>query len=341
MSSDVPWITFPGATSGGYYRIPPSVPFTVQANPDASPRVGHVIVNYGAVSSSLTVTQNGSACSFSISPQTVSVPAAGGSAAFSVAASPAACIPIFDYDPYWSIGPHGTSPNYTVSVPANTGGARTAHLAIVGADGQDVAPFTVTQPGPLPVALNCSQATGGKAVGSPYQTVYCDATGDSPPFHWSITGGALPAGVSLGPATGQATTVAGTLTSSGPFLYQVQVTDSALPPRSVSKTFQGAVGPPLQIACPGADTPVSAGSTYSVSCGVSGGVAPYTWSAAGGLSIAGNGESAIASAIATSPGFFHLLGVRHRRERPTGQCEDQPDCPSHAALAGQLRTAGS
>ncbi len=50
------------------------------------------------------------------------------------------------------------------------------------------------------------------------------ATGGTTPYSWSLAGGALPAGLSLNPATG---VISGTPTSSGTFPVTVQVTDAA------------------------------------------------------------------------------------------------------------------
>ncbi len=60
------------------------------------------------------------------------------------------------------------------------------------------------------------------------------------PFAWSVTGGSLPTGISLGGQTGYLT---GTPTQSGTFDFTVQVTDSQNPPAGADKQLQIAVLP--------------------------------------------------------------------------------------------------
>lgn len=67
------------------------------------------------------------------------------------------------------------------------------------------------------------------------------AAGGNPPLKWS---GALPANLSLNPETGR---IQGTLARAGSFKFEVKVTDSSIPPRSVSKSFQLTVNPALAV----------------------------------------------------------------------------------------------
>ena len=75
-------------------------------------------------------------------------------------------------------------------------------------------------------------------IGTPYidQIV---ATGGVGTLTFAVTQGTLPAGLSLGPATGAIT---GTPTANGASFFDVTVTDSAIPPNTVTKTLSIVVG---------------------------------------------------------------------------------------------------
>jgi len=305
--SDVSWITLSGATSGGLVPTLMGIPFSVAANPGSTPRTGHVIVSYGASSESLPVVQNGSSCSDTVNPQSASVPAAGGSVSFSVTSSPSGCVPLYTVDPNWTVFPIGVAPNYTLTIPANTGGSRTSTLTFGGGGSLPVATFTVSQAGPVPLDLSCSQFTGADVVGRAYPEAVCQVTGNSPPFYWSIASGAPPAGASLSPSTGVAVTVSGVISAAGPFAYEVQVTDSAVPPRTASYKFQGIAAAPLQVSCPGSGGTYPPNTAFTVTCTASGGAAPYTWSVSQGYSIASSGATATVSGNTGAAGIIYYF----------------------------------
>lgn len=68
-------------------------------------------------------------------------------------------------------------------------------------------------------------------VGTPYDQVI-EATG-TPPYAWSIQSGALPTGLTLGPATGQ---ISGTPSANGTFNFTVRATDDVAPPPAFDAT---------------------------------------------------------------------------------------------------------
>lgn len=68
-----------------------------------------------------------------------------------------------------------------------------------------------------------SATLGNAVLGSPY-TQPLAASGGVPPYLWSITAGALPAGLSLDPATG---TISGAPSANGNFPFTVQVSDNS------------------------------------------------------------------------------------------------------------------
>ena len=77
------------------------------------------------------------------------------------------------------------------------------------------------KPSEQPLTVQCAAATTIQ-LGVPYNS-QAIASGGSGAYQFAITGGALPAGIALNPATGA---ISGTPTADGTFSYTVQVTDS-------------------------------------------------------------------------------------------------------------------
>jgi hypothetical protein len=139
--SDVPWITTSSTGSGNG-----TVTFSVAANPNSSPRTGHLTI----ADQVFTVTQDGAVnCTFSISPTSQSFPASGGAGSVNVTAPGGCNWTATSNDPFITITSGGSgSGNGTVgySVLANTGSSRSGTLTIAGQT------YTVSQSG----AVNCT-----------------------------------------------------------------------------------------------------------------------------------------------------------------------------------------
>ena len=107
---------------------------------------------------------------------------------------------------------------FTVTVTDSTGTTGSGSLSIL-----------VNPSSPVSVkTTSVSKATQGKAYSKALV-----ATGGTNPDTWSVTPGALPAGLSL-TAGG---TITGTPTVSGTFTFTVRVTDSSVPPTTGSRAF--------------------------------------------------------------------------------------------------------
>jgi Putative Ig domain len=153
----------------------------------------------------------------------------------------------------------------------------------------DVAPLAVTT-----VAL--PQGT----VGTLYSATLA-AAGGVPKYTWSITAGALPAGLKLHPATGL---ISGTPTGTGTTDFTVTVTDAESPPASASATESITVPAALKVTT--VSLPAAAvGSPYSATLTAVGGVLPYTWSIPAGTLPAGltlDPSTGVISGIPSAPG---------------------------------------
>lgn len=127
---------------------------------------------------------------------------------------------------------------------------------------------------PAPLAITTAALPTGVA-GTAYNATVA-AAGGTPAYNWSATG--LPSGLSIDPSTGQIT---GTPGAAGTSSVTVTVTDSGSPtPQTVSKTFSLTILVPLSITTTALPSGVI-NVAYSATVNATGGVPPYSWSAAG------------------------------------------------------------
>jgi Putative Ig domain/Concanavalin A-like lectin/glucanases superfamily len=99
-------------------------------------------------------------------------------------------------------------------------------------------------------------------------------TGGTAPYEWHVTGGDLPDGITLAPATG---TLAGVPMQTGRYQVTVQVADAS--DRTATQELS------LFVASPALSFPVppgEAGAAYHHELSVTGGTAPYEWHVTGG-----------------------------------------------------------
>lgn len=155
-------------------------------------------------------------------------------------------------------------------------------------------------------------------VGTPYNQ-QITASGGQGPYSYSVTSGALPAGLTIGPATGA---VNGTPTVAGDFPFIVTVTDANHLTDSASYSLK--VNPSAPNPVPDKTASVAAGATALVdlTTGVAGGpfsnaiALPVMPSTAGVASIVSNGANTYSLQFVPAPGFtgeakvqYMLLGM--------------------------------
>ncbi len=185
-TSSVPWITFSGASSGSGSA---TVSLVVSANAGAE-RNGTVSIGGQTV----TVRQ-GQGCSFTIAPESQTLPSAGGTGSVSVTA-PGGCGWTAASNVDWITVTQGSSGsgNGTVqfTVAATTGPSRTGTMTIAGRT------FTVTQGQGCTVALNpSSQAVplaGGSGTFNVVTAAGCGWTAATTDSWVTITAGATGSG---------------------------------------------------------------------------------------------------------------------------------------------------
>ncbi len=96
------------------------------------------------------------------------------------------------------------------------------------------------------------------------------------PYTWSVTGGALPVGLSLNPDTG---VISGKPTAPGTAVFRVNVSDAESPSASASQGLNITVTvTPLAVTTISALPAATPGVPYSVKLAAAGGLTPYTWS---------------------------------------------------------------
>lgn len=144
-------------------------------------------------------------------------------------------------EPYtWSVSggaanlPAGIALGSTTGILSGTptaAGTFNFTVEVTDAQGDSVSvPLSLLIRLPLPVVTTTILPQA--AIGRPYTTTLA-ATGAQPPYTWTLTGGSLPAGMTLSSAG----VISGTPTASGAALFSVQVADSQAQPETTTASI--------------------------------------------------------------------------------------------------------
>ena len=204
-------------------------------------------------------------------------------------------------------GPQIGTINFTVTATDSESPAKTASANLS---------ITVSAP---PLSVTTSSLAGG-TLGTAYSTTVA-ATGGITPYTWSVSVGALPAGLSLNSSTGAITgTPTGSVT--GPINFTIKVTDAEQLAGSATAALSITItAPPLSVTTSSFAIGVAA-SAYSASLQATGGVSPYSWSVTNGTLPAGLSLNSSTGAITGSPttaGTSNFTVTATDSETPTPQ----------------------
>ncbi len=174
----------------------------------------------------------------------------------------------------------------TYTAPATVATPLTVTITVTSiASPSLTAVITLTIPANLSIATAPGALAGG-IIGSPY-TVSLAGAGGITPLTWSITKGALPAGLALNATTGVLT---GTPTAPGSFSFTVTLTDAGSPALTATAAYTLAVAyPALTIAA--ATLPSGTfGTAYAAALSASGGTGTgYTFAVTSGTGLSAVG----------------------------------------------------
>jgi len=154
-------------------------------------------------------------------------------------------------------------------------------------------------PAPAPSALSVSTgALPNGQVGAKYSTTLA-AAGGTPPYHWALSSGSLPAGLVLTASSGLIAGTPSAAANAAPLT--VQVTDSGSPAQSSSRALSVTIAPAALVIVTKSLPVGEVGIAYGVTLGASGGTAPYTWSISAGALAAGLSLAPQTGAISGTP----------------------------------------
>lgn len=148
-----------------------------------------------------------------------------------------------------------------------------------------------------PVLSITTTTLAAGSQGSAYSATV-QATGGTTPYTWSITSGALPAGLTLNASTGQ---ISGTPTTAGTSNFTIQAADASTPQQTATAA--------LSITVNGATLVISSttlpngtvSTAYNTQLNLSGGTPPFTWSLLSGTLPAGLTLNTSTGAISGTP----------------------------------------
>jgi hypothetical protein len=184
----------------------------------------------------------------------------------------------------------------TYTAPATVATAFTVTITVTS-----VASPSLTAVIPLSIPANPSIATtagalAGGIIGTPYSVALAGAGGITP-FAWSITKGALPAGLALNATTG---VISGIPTAPGSASFTVTLTDSGSPALTAAAAYTLAVAYSALTISTATLPGGTAGTAYTAALAASGGTGTgYTWSVTSGTGLSAAGLSLTPAGVLT------------------------------------------
>jgi hypothetical protein len=175
----------------------------------------------------------------------------------------------------WSASSGTISSNGLYTAPQVSGGTWTYRVWATSVDdpSKSATVFVVVTPLVIPLKITTTSLPEVMAGTSYTQTLL--ASGGTSPYHWKLTSGTLPQGLSFVGATG---VLSGSTAQTGQFNLTFQVTDSSWPTQfTATQTFVLQVSSSLQISTTLLPE-ITAGTAYDAPVNGVGGMTPYHWS---------------------------------------------------------------
>lgn len=261
-------------------------------------------------------------------PYAASIPISGGT-------SPYSCTLVSGAFP---AGLNLTS-NCTVSGTPTVAGTAQATIKVTdsGSPAQTASPLESITIDAAPATLVISNPPAG-TVNVPY-SASIPVTGGTGPYTCNISGGSLPAGLSLGSNCN----ISGTPTASGAFVMTVAATDSSSPQASNSSQITLTINAASSTLTLNNPPDATVGIAYSGAIGVSGGTAPYSCSITTGTLPAGLSLGAACSISGTptiaGPATVTVHATDSATGSVTGPVTLQVNPISPLTLSGSLPNA--
>jgi hypothetical protein len=191
---------------------------------------------------------------------------------------------------------NSSTTSVTYTAPATVATAFTVTLTVTSVASPTLTTvITLTIPANPSITTTAGALAGG-IVGTPYSVALAGAGGITP-FTWSITQGALPAGLALNATTGVLT---GTPTAPGSASFTVTLTDSGSPALTATAAYTLSVAYPAITIITTTLPSGTAGTAYSAALAASGGTGTgYTWTVTSGTGLSAASLSLTAAGTLT------------------------------------------
>ncbi len=223
---------------------------------------------HGYLTFSMTMYKSGSV-SVTVTPET-SVLLSGQTQQFHAAVSNST-----NQNVTWSCSGGTVSSSGLYTAPAVNGGTWSYRVWATSAADSSKTGGTLSLVSPNIPALQITTSSLPEFMAGSAYSQDVNVTGGKSPYHWKLTTGTLPVGITLSGSTGA---IAGMSSQTGPFPLTVQVTDSSWPTNLTTTQSYTLLGSStLEVTTPLLPE-ITAGENYDTAVSVIGGTTPYHWS---------------------------------------------------------------
>lgn len=209
----------------------------------------------------------------------------------------------------WTVSGGGSLTNVTTTSVTYTAPTNLLADTYASVTATSVANSAYTGSLPITIVSGLTITTASLVAGNQNSSYFATVTasGGVVPLSWSISSGALPAGLALGTSTTDTNTIQGTPTTQGTSTFTLKVTDAD--GNVATQTLTLSVDAPLVLAITTNALPGGmVGTSYSQNLTAKNGLAPYTWSLVSGSNLPPgltlNPTTGTVSGVPTAPGTY-------------------------------------